>query len=140
MIYIKQLLLVFIGLSSGGIVAAGVFAFITAIGVMTRLAAKTRTAEKVHFYEVSIILGGTIGNLWDIYKFPLFGGYFFMVPFGLCVGIFIGCLVMSLAETLDVLPTITRRIGLAVGIQYVILGIALGKCVGALLYFYYNWS
>ena len=42
---------------------------------------------------------------------------------------------MSLAETLKALPTISRRIHLAVGLQYVILAIALGKLTGALIYF-----
>ena len=55
--------------------------------------------------------------------------------FGLASGIFVGCLVMSLAETLKALPVINRRIGLAVGLQYVILAVALGKMAGSLVYF-----
>ena len=54
---------------------------------------------------------------------------------GLAVGIFVGCLVMSLAETLKALPAISRRLKLAVGLPYVILAIALGKTAGALVYF-----
>lgn len=140
MTFIKQLFLVFLGLSGGSVVASGVYAFITAISLVNRLAARTRTAEKVHFYEWSIILGGILGNLWGLYKFSMPGGYFMMAIFALCVGIFVGCLVMSLAETLDVIPTIIRRIDLAVGIQYMILGIALGKCLGGIIYFYFNLS
>lgn len=60
------------------------------------------------------------------------------VVFGLFSGIFVGCLIMSLAETLDTVPTISRRIKLAVGLQYIILSIGLGKCVGSLLYFWYG--
>lgn len=48
---------------------------------------------------------------------------------------FVGCLVMSLAETLQALPVFSRRIHLAVGFQYVILSIALGKLMGSLIYF-----
>ena len=55
---------------------------------------------------------------------------------GLSIGIFVGCLVMSLAETLQALPVISRRIHLAVGFQYLILSIALGKMAGSLLYFW----
>ncbi len=54
---------------------------------------------------------------------------------GLSIGIFVGCLVMSLAETLKALPVINRRIRLAVGLQYVILSIGVGKLVGSLVYF-----
>ena len=42
---------------------------------------------------------------------------------------------MSLAETLKALPILNRRIGLAVGLQYLILSIALGKLAGSLAYF-----
>ena len=54
---------------------------------------------------------------------------------GLSVGIFVGCLVMSLAETLQALPVISRRIRLAVGLQYLILSLGIGKMLGALVYF-----
>ena len=53
----------------------------------------------------------------------------------LLILIFVGCLVMSLAETLQALPVFSRRIHLAVGFQYVILSIALGKLMGSLIYF-----
>ena len=46
-----------------------------------------------------------------------------------------GCLVMSLAETLKALPILNRRIGLAVGLQYVILAVAAGKAFGSAVYF-----
>ena len=42
---------------------------------------------------------------------------------------------MSLAETLKTLPVINRRIHLAVGLQYVILAMGLGKMLGSILYF-----
>ncbi len=58
-----------------------------------------------------------------------------MAIFGSSVGIFVGCLVMSLAETLKTLPVMNRRIHLAVGLQYIILSIGLGKMLGAILYF-----
>ena len=42
---------------------------------------------------------------------------------------------MSLAETLQALPVISRRIRLAVGLQYLILSLGIGKMLGALVYF-----
>lgn len=140
MIFIKQAFLVFVGVSCGAIIASAVYAFITAIDVITRLAARTRTAEKVHIYEACIILGGIAGNCFSLFQFPIPGGYVFGLLFGICTGIFVGALVMSLAETLDVLPTINRRTGLSVGIQFVLLGIALGKMTGSLIYFYNGWG
>ncbi len=133
---VQQAILGFIGFSSGGVVAAGVFAFLAIIGVFPRLINKTRTSDHIILYETVIVVGGIIGNLLDLYEFPiLFGGNILLGLFGFGVGVFSGCLVMSLAETLQALPVMNRRIHLAVGFQYVILSIAMGKLTGALIYF-----
>lgn len=125
----------FLGLSAGGVVAAGVFAFLAIIGVFPRLMGKTGT-KRILLYETLIILGGILGNVSDLYEIPVrVGGNVALGVFGLASGIFVGCLVMSLAETLKALPVINRRIRLAVGLQYVILSVALGKLVGSLAYF-----
>ena len=124
MILLKKCLLAFFGLCAGGIIAAGVYAFLAIIGV----------------YETVIILGGVLGNILDIYEFPIYMGPYigtlFICVFGLSVGIFVGCLVMSLAETLKALPVISRRIHLAVGLQYLIFALAAGKMAGSLVYFW----
>ena len=133
---LRSLVLAFVGVSAGGIVAAGVFAFLAIIGVFPRLIGKTHTNQHIILYETVIIVGGSLGNVLDFYEFPvLFGGNFLLGIAGLSIGIFVGCLVMSLAETLKALPVINRRIRLAVGLQYVILSIGVGKLVGSLVYF-----
>lgn len=151
LIFIKQMFAAAIGLASGGIIAAGVFAFLAVIGVFPRLIGKTKTWNHLSLYETVIILGGTFGNVMDIYEFPIpiaqrvysilgegagiAAGGMVTGIIGVCIGIFVGCLVMSLAETLQALPVFSRRIHLAVGFQYVILSIALGKLMGSLIYF-----
>ena len=138
----RKLVLVFIGLSSGGIIAAGVFAFLVMIGVFLRLIGKTGTKRHILLYGTVIMTGGVLGNIADLYEFPIpmYGfSTLFLSLFGLSVGIFVGCLVMSLAETLKALPVIGRRLYLAVGLQYLILSIALGKTLGSLFYYYKEW-
>ena len=128
------------GLAAGGIVAAGIFAFLVIIGVFPRLNGKTKTRGHILLYETLIVAGGILGNILDLYEFsiPLGSilGNGLLLIFGAASGIFVGCLVMSLAETLNTLPVITRRIHLAVGLQYIILAVALGKLTGSLLYFW----
>jgi len=133
---LKMAFLAVFGLCAGGIIAAGVFAFLAIIGVFPRLIGKTKTKGHIMLYEMVIILGGTAGNAADLFEFAVpVGGTWALAVFGTAVGIFVGCLVMSLAETLKTLPVINRRIHLSVGIQYMILAIGLGKMMGALLYF-----
>lgn len=132
--------LILIGAGAGGIISAGVFAFLAIIGVFPRLIGKTGTGRQICCYETVIILGGILGNVLDLYEFPIPAGDLIgdmlMAVFGLSVGIFVGCLAMSLAETLKTLPVISRRIHLAVGVQYIILAVAIGKMLGSLIYFY----
>ena len=137
MIFLKYFLLGTIGLCAGGVIAAGVFAFIVTIGVVVRLIGKTHTAEHIRLIEDCIVVGGAFGNLVNLYKVPVPGGMAVLVFLGLGAGIFVGCLIMSLAETLNALPVLSRRIGLAVGLPYVILFIAAGKGIGALLHFFW---
>ena len=141
MTLLKGLFLMFLGLSAGGIIAAGVFAFLAIIGVFPRLIGKTRTNRHIFLYETVIIIGGVLGNVSDLYEFPLLmGGNMVLWIYGLAVGIFVGCLVMSLAETLKALPVISRRIHLAVGLQYLILSIGLGKLIGSIVYISGNFG
>lgn len=134
--FLNYILLGTIGICAGGVIAAGVFAFIVTIGVVVRLIGKTHTAKHIRFVEDSIVLGGAFGNVVNLYKIPVPGGVPLLVLLGLGGGIFVGCLIMSLAETLNALPVLSRRIRLATGLQYVILAMAAGKGIGALLYFF----
>lgn len=130
--YLKYVILILIGLSAGGVIAAGLFAFITSIGVIPRLAGKTHTARSARLYEDCIVLGAGLGNAAQLFSWPLAGGWPVLLLFGLCAGSFVGCLIMSLAETLDAVPVMNRRFRLAVGFQFIVLSLALGKCAGAL--------
>ena len=64
---LRQVLLVFIGLSAGGVIAAGVFAFLAMIGVFPRLIGKTATHRHILLYETVITLGGAAGNFIDLF-------------------------------------------------------------------------
>lgn len=130
------IVMAFIGLCAGSIIAAGIFAFLAIIGVYPRIIGKTATKNHILLYETMIILGGILGNMADLYEPPIrFGGSLLLGVFGLSVGIFVGCLAMSLAEMLKAYPILIRRMHLAVGIQYLILALGLGKMVGSLIYF-----
>ena len=138
---LKQLFLVFMGLSAGGVIAAGIFSFLAMIGVIPRLVGATGTKSHIMLYETMMVAGGIWGNLIDLYQIRLvLPGVFVLAVFGLSAGIFVGSLVMSLAETLKVLPVLGRRLGLIRGLPFVILSIALGKCIGAFIYFWNNFG
>ena len=130
---------VFYGVASGGVISAAVFAFISAIGVVPRLAQKTRTERRIKLYESAIMLGGMFGALLNLHQFSLGSagavGAVMLIVWGLAAGVFYGCLAMSLAEVLDVIPILTRRMRIKYGLQVIVATIACGKMAGALIYF-----
>lgn len=133
--YLKWMFLAVVGVCSGAVVAAGLFAFMVTVGVVVRIIAKSHTSNRIRFYEDCIVAGAAVGNLYYFYSWPLPGGNLFMAVFGLFAGIYVGCLVMALAETVNAIPVMSRRLRLAVGLQYLILSVAVGKAIGALIYF-----
>ena len=132
---IKSAAEVLVGISAGAAASAGVFALITVIGILPRWAGHTRTARHVSLYEWSVILGGTAGNLIFLLQPSLPGKEIFEAAAGLFMGIFVGGLIMSLAEVLDVFPILLRRGRIQSGIPWMVLSIGIGKMLGAYLYF-----
>ncbi len=131
-----QVLMAVIGLSAGMVVAGGLFSFISELGVVSDFADRTHTGEHILLYENSVALGGILGNIFFIYGIRIPFGTWLLPVFGLFGGIFVGCWSMALAEILNVFPVFLRRVKLLRGIQYLILGVAIGKGVGALIFFF----
>lgn len=126
-----------LGLICGMAVAGGTFALIVGISVVPRVVFMSKTAKEVIFYENMIMLGGIIGNIITVFTdIPIPLGSVGLILFGLGCGIQVGCLVMALAEIMNVFPIMFRRISLKIGMSYVITAMALGKVIGGLWYFY----
>ena len=127
----KNVLLAVIGLGGGMLVAGGLFAFLVTVGVVTRLAAGTKTAKFVMLYEDMALLGGAIGNIVYVYGvgLPTVGAGFAL--YGLCAGIFTGCLAAALAEVINMLPVLSERLNMKKGMTAVMVVFAIGKLVGA---------
>lgn len=136
MTILKGIILAVIGFSSGAIVAGGIFAFIAIIGVVPRMAQRTRTMKYIPIYEDAISLGGIFGTLTMFVDFYLPIGPVLTALFAFAIGIFVGGVAVSLAEVINVVPIFMRRAHLTKGIPVLIAAVAIGKCVGSLAYFY----
>ena len=137
--WVRQLLLAVIGLSAGVIVAGGLFSFIIGLGVVSDFADRTHTGAQVFWYEEFIALGGILGNIMYIYRVFIPHGEWLLGFFGLFSGIFVGCWSMALAEILNIFPIFIRRVKLLKCIPYIILSIAIGKGIGAFIFFFNGW-
>lgn len=128
-----------IGLSAGVVAAGGLFSFIVELGVVADFADRTHTGDKILFYEDCTALGGIMGNLWYVFDIRIPAGVWGLAVFGIFAGIFVGCWAMALAEILNVFPVFLRRIKIVRYLAVFIVSIAVGKGIGACLFFAKGW-
>lgn len=137
--WIRLMFLVLIGLSAGGMIAAGLFALIVELGILTDFADRTHTADKILLYEDCTVLGGIVGNILSIFPVKIVGLQFLLPVFGIFSGIFVGGWSMALAEVLNVFPVFIRRLKIVRYTTAFIISIAVGRSLGTLLYMVKGW-
>lgn len=135
----SQIILAVIGLSAGLTVAGGLFSFIIELGIVADFADRTHTGDKILLYEDCVAVGGVAGNVFSIFH-PSIPHVAWILPiFGLLAGIFVGCWAMGLAEILNVFPVFIRRLKIVKYISVFILSLAVGRGVGAFIFFLKGW-
>ena len=149
----KVCFLIVAGASYGFLAAAGVFTVLAAVGLVPRFASKTHTAGKAILYEEAVIFGTISGAVLSVFsRYCRFGawwqeqfpdsqrlldiaGGFWQAVFGLFAGMFVGCLALAIAEMLDSIPILAKRISFRHGIGMAVLSMAAGKLCGSFFYF-----
>lgn len=115
---------------AGSAVSAGFVAFITMLGIFDKLGEQTKSGRQIHAIESMIISGVTVGNAAYLFGLRIPVGLAGFCIFNLFGGLFIGCLAGALAETLQVMPILSRRLNIRTWLPYVIAAAALGKALG----------
>ncbi|MGL4738325.1 MAG: stage V sporulation protein AB [Cellulosilyticaceae bacterium] len=125
------------GFSSGMIISTGIVAFITAIGIIPRLVMKMQISKHVYAIGTTIIFAATFGAIWSMegVSMPMPKFFIGIIAFGF--GIFVGCLAIAVAEILNVMPVMDRRLHIKKGVGFFIIAFAIGKLLGALYYWQY---
>lgn len=147
-------MLIILGAGFGLLASAGVFTVFVAVGLVPRFAGRTHTAGKILLYEEMVVFGTLLGGLWSVFpeysqvgawlqqQFPTqqvavgMLGSLAQAVFGLFSGMFVGCLALAIAEMLDSIPILSRRISFRHGLGVAVLSMAIGKMLGSLWYFY----
>jgi stage V sporulation protein AB len=131
-----------IGISSGLMVAAGVFTVLFVVGLIPRFAGRTYTAKYELFYEECLVFGAIAGDVLSVFSIDKSIDFFpkiiltaILILIGVFIGIFVGCLAIALSEVLDGIPIFARRVKLKKGVSIAVLAVAIGKLVGSFIYF-----
>lgn len=136
----QQIFLIFVGLSSGIIIAGGVVGLMIGLSIVPRYAGITQTADHMLLYEDMTFLGIVLGNLFCLFQPSLPLGNIFLILYGIFSGIFLGSWILALAEVADVFPVFCRRIHLTRGLPVIIIAIAAGKFAGCFLFYFLRWQ
>lgn len=146
---INYMFLIISGLSAGFLTAAAYVAFIAMLGVFPKIAAKTNTAKQCILYENCLMLGILFSTLLQFcvtYEsstlpqtavIPYTLGCILLSLIGLFGGIYIGFLIGGLSEVLNVIPIYARKAHIKKYAGLIIISLALGKGVFALLFFFW---
>jgi stage V sporulation protein AB len=134
--WIKDVLLVFIGLSGGLAVGSGFVAFLVVLGIIPRLCQITKSYSSIRWYEWAIILGTLLGTWFGLRNTQMFLPSFFLIPIGLGAGVFVGMLAAGLTEVMNVLPILAKRLGVGEQILLLLMAIVFGKVFGS----FFHWS
>ena len=136
LIWIAWMLL---GITAGSATSGGVLAFLMKIGIYPRMIGSSHTVRLLKFYEWMIILGLICSGIYSEYPdLTLHVGYWFVVLWGLCAGMFVGCVSAALAEVLNVFPVLFRRLNVQSGMSFYMVMMAFGKMTGAFWYFFHG--
>ena len=125
------------GIGSGVIISGGIIAFITMIGIVPLMAHRTQTVKHSIWYSSAIMLGIFLGSILSMWHITIPTTNLLIAVIGLSFGIFVGVLIIALAEVLDVFPITDRRIKIKKGIGLFVIALALGKLIGSLYYWLY---
>ncbi|MFC7391501.1 stage V sporulation protein AB [Scopulibacillus cellulosilyticus] len=133
---IKDVVLIIIGFSSGLAVGCGFVAFLTVLGIIPRLTQLTKTLHFIREYEWSIVFGTLFGTWFGLRDIHLTLISLILIPIGFASGIFVGMLAAALTEVLNVLPILSKRIGINEKILILLMALVLGKVFGSL----FHWT
>lgn len=132
---LKSIVLIAIGTSAGVIVGNAVAAFITLLQIIPRLIQNSDTLLYIKWYERTLILSMTLFSLAYFTNFSLKLPIYLTVILGIFFGAFIGIFSSALAEVLNVIPVLTKKLELEDYVFYLLIAIGLGKVSGSLM----NW-
>ncbi|MCK9443091.1 MAG: stage V sporulation protein AB [Tissierellaceae bacterium] len=134
---IKNSIMILIAFGGGVIVGGAMVAFITILQILPRLAQFTETEGYLKLYQLTMIISIILSIVMYFANFNFGLPAFSVVPIGFFYGVFIGILSSALAEVLNVIPVISKKIKIKHDLKYIIWALIGGKVMGSLIYWIY---
>lgn len=130
----KSVCMAFIGFGHGIGVGTATVAFVVAIGVFPRIAQFTKTTHLMRWYESMATCGALFITVTTVLDISFHLPPLFLAVWGIFHGIFIGMLAAALAEIINIIPILTRRLRMEEQVNGILIALALGKVTGSLIF------
>lgn len=123
---------------SSGVITGGAFAAVVAlVKLFPRFISLTETNEQLVLYE-NLFIGGTmIFTLAYFLNFYIKTNDILIMLMGLTFGIYLGAFNAALAETLNVIPIISKKLKVKNHLRLIFYSLVIGKVLGSIYYFLY---
>lgn len=120
---------------SGGIVTGGAFsAFYSLLQIIPRLVQISETNKFVRLYQNIFVLSSFVFTIIYFNDFNISLNKFWVLIISLFMGTFIGIFASALAEVLNVLPVLSKKLKFKDNLRYIIYSLMCGKLLGSLYY------
>jgi len=130
---LKLAFITVLGFSEGIVVGSGIVALLTLLDIIPRLCQITNSYQYLGKYEYMLIFGSFFGSLFSLTHISFDFGIIGVILLGSFYGIFIGMLASALAEAVDVIPVMQRRLNIQGMVKYIIIVLLTGKTVGSIV-------
>lgn len=129
-----NLLMVIIGLGGGLIVGGAIAAFISMLEIIPRLVHISRTHQYKIAYQNAFTVGVITFTIIYFFDYNIELGNIIVGLIGLIFGTFTGIFSSALAEVLNVIPVMAKKLKLKDDLKIIIYALLFGKVAGSLYY------
>ncbi|HHV39272.1 MAG TPA: stage V sporulation protein AB [Tepidimicrobium sp.] len=130
----KSLFMAFLGISGGITIGSAIAAFLTLLRLIPRITQITETNEHIRLFEYVMMLGAVMFSFIYFSDFKLNMSKYLCIPVGLIMGTFLGLFTSALAEVLNVIPVLVKKLKAKHELEFIIIALIFGKLAGALYY------
>lgn len=129
-----DLLAIIIGLSGGLVVGAAFAGFISMLEIIPRLVHISRTYEYKILYQNAFSLGVITFTIVYLFDYNIKLNNIMVAIIGIIFGTFIGMFSSALAEVLNVIPVLSKKLKVKDELKIIIYALLFGKVAGSLYY------
>lgn len=130
---VKNILLALIGFCGGATIASAIFAILLSIKIVNRMAYVSKTTAYIRWYEECTMWGLILANVVIIFGVELYVPEMVGIFVSFFIGIFSGTFLVSLAETIKILPMGLYRGNVKKGLGIIVFIMAAAKLIGSML-------